>query len=160
MWKTKHRGFKRLHTHTHTTGRLDATNLRRWFLGFTLKFHLLPWGNGSSRWTHLTQVSLLRRVKATVSSVKFYWILSVSWHQPHIFSGPLLPFWSTLFSLFSPWCSTLLPLLSVLLAGHSTKHRFTLNPIVASILCIFFRTLSVIQLFIGSSFINFLPVFM
>lgn len=55
-----------------STDELNVANLRWRFLGFTLKFHLLPWGNGSSRRAHLTYFSLLRTGKSTFSSHWFH----------------------------------------------------------------------------------------
>lgn len=56
---------------------------------------------------------------------------SKSWmkgQRPRISSGPLLPFWSTWFSLFSPCWSTWPPSLSGPLDGHSEIHKFNIQP--------------------------------
>lgn len=70
--KRKRGKFINLGIHTLQTrssmDELDMTNLRWWLLGFTLKLHLFPWGNGSSRWAHLTQVPLLTTDRSVVRS--------------------------------------------------------------------------------------------
>lgn len=58
----------------------DGRILRWWLLGFTLKLHFLPRGDGGSSWrAHLAQVSLLKSRHQQLASISPAGTLGISW---------------------------------------------------------------------------------